>query len=402
MSGGTPSTDNDEYWGGDIQWLTPSEITSSSHPVVWETDRTLTEIGLENSSANLVPPYSVLLTSRATVGETVMNGTSMATNQGFQNLVPTDMQPWFLYYAISYRRRFLESVAVGGTFDEISKSEVQKIRVPVPTSEEQEQIASILYTVDELIDTIQQLIDKHASVRTGLIQTLVTGSSYSEVESHDDMIFQELPQSWDLVDLTEVSEVNPRCEIPDEDVPYIPMDAIDTTLPAPQYVEQRNPKENSGTMFGEGDTLFASITPCTENGKIAHIKSLDHDVGIATTEVKVISPDENLVSSEYLYYVLNSPRVRSYAVSRMRGSTGRQRVPSSVFKNELSIPLPSMEEQEEISDILSNKDETIASLQQRKEKLIQTKEGMMEDLFSGDAQTTEGMKIRPEVLESDG
>ncbi|MBP1465023.1 restriction endonuclease subunit S [Candidatus Chloroploca sp. M-50] len=87
--GGTPSTSIDAYWNGDIPWLVPSDVTSNPELYISRTSRNITSNGLENSSTKLLPPGTVLMTSRATIGEVVINTVEMATNQGFINLILT-------------------------------------------------------------------------------------------------------------------------------------------------------------------------------------------------------------------------------------------------------------------------------------------------------------------------
>ena len=88
ISGGTPSTSVGEYWDGDIAWCTPSDITSTMGKYIYKTDRNITHQGLKNSAATILPPNSILLCTRATIGELKLSGVPMATNQGFNNLCP--------------------------------------------------------------------------------------------------------------------------------------------------------------------------------------------------------------------------------------------------------------------------------------------------------------------------
>jgi type I restriction enzyme S subunit len=192
---------------------------------------------------------------------------------------------------------------------------------------------------------------------------------------------EDIPDDWELPEVGDVSEVNSNPKSDETDVPYLPMDALDTEMPSPKYTERRNPKENSGTMFKQYDTLFAKITPSTENGKSAYIDEIDTSVGIATTEVITLSPEET--HPLYLYYYANSHPSKEYAVSRMRGTSGRQRVPKSVFERELKIPLPNLQEQRRIASILYSVDEQLRTLNDRHDMLSRQKHGLMQDLLTG-------------------
>lgn len=191
-----------------------------------------------------------------------------------------------------------------------------------------------------------------------------------------------IPSEWELVEGSEVYDVNPPYTPEEEQITYIEMDALDTELPFPKYTKKRNAADYSGKLFREGDTLFARITPCTENGKTAFVDEMETDVGIGSTEYAILSPDCEYIHPLYLYYVAKSHPVRNYAISRMRGSTGRQRVPFDVFRRELDISLPPMDKQQEIASILYNIDEIINKSRRITQKTQTLGKGIRRDLFS--------------------
>ena len=96
VSGGTPDTEKPEYWNGDIIWLTPSEITKLPTRFVSDSERKITKAGLKNSSAVLLPVGSLIICTRATVGDCCINTTEVSTNQGFKNLIPRNTHANFL------------------------------------------------------------------------------------------------------------------------------------------------------------------------------------------------------------------------------------------------------------------------------------------------------------------
>ena len=135
VGGGTPNTSVKSYWDGNIQWFTPSEIGKNKY--VDSSLRTITEEGLNNSSAKLLPPHTILLSSRATVGECSLSLKECATNQGFQSLIAQSCDTNFLYYLIQTKKKDLIRKACGSTFLEISANEVRKIQVKIPDDNEQ-------------------------------------------------------------------------------------------------------------------------------------------------------------------------------------------------------------------------------------------------------------------------
>ena len=166
IGGGTPDTTIKSYWDGEIQWFTPSEIGKNKY--VDSSLRTITEEGLNNSSAKLLPPNTILLSSRATIGECSLSLRECATNQGFQSLVSKKCYVDFLYYLIQTKKRDLIRKSCGSTFLEISANEVRKIQVSVPTDVEQQKIAGLLSLIDERIATQNKIIDKLQSLIKGI------------------------------------------------------------------------------------------------------------------------------------------------------------------------------------------------------------------------------------------
>lgn len=191
-----------------------------------------------------------------------------------------------------------------------------------------------------------------------------------------------VPPGWDLVEGTDVYDVNPSYTPEEEEITYIEMDALDTELPFPKYSKKRKAADYSGKLFCEGDTLFARITPCTENGKTAFVSEMETDVGIGSTEYAVLSPDRTRIHPLYLYYVAKSHPVRNYAISRMRGSTGRQRVPFDVFRRELNLSLPQLKEQKRIVSVLFNLDQLIQNTQDIIKKLERLDQGLLQKVFT--------------------
>ena len=170
VGGGTPDTTVKSYWGGDIQWFTPSEIGKNKY--VDFSLRTITRDGLDNSSAKLLPLHTILLSSRATVGECSIASNECTTNQGFQSLIAKQCNIDFLYYLIQTKKKDLIRNACGSTFLEISANEIRKIKVAVPVQNEQEQIAKLLSLIDERIATQNKIIEKLQSLIKGLAAQL--------------------------------------------------------------------------------------------------------------------------------------------------------------------------------------------------------------------------------------
>ena len=170
IGGGTPDTTVKSYWDGEIQWFTPSEIGKNKY--VDSSLRTITEVGLNNSSAKLLPPNTILLSSRATIGECSLSLRECATNQGFQCLVSKKCNVDFLYYLIQTKKKDLIRKSCGSTFLEISANEVRKIQVSVPSDVEQQKIAELLSLIDERIATQNKIIEDLKKLKSAIYQEI--------------------------------------------------------------------------------------------------------------------------------------------------------------------------------------------------------------------------------------
>ncbi len=151
--GSTPSRENPAFWGGDIPWVTPTDLPTPNEgiAVVSHTKDRITKAGLDNSSATLVPKDSVLFSSRATIGKVAVAHMPLTTNQGFVNFVPrSEVTARFLAHALWVYREDIARLAGSTTFKEVSKSSLRKYRVPVPPLAEQARIVKLLDEADEL------------------------------------------------------------------------------------------------------------------------------------------------------------------------------------------------------------------------------------------------------------
>ncbi|MDT0163526.1 restriction endonuclease subunit S [Bacillus sp. AG4(2022)] len=131
MGGGTPKTKVVEYWdNGDIEWFSPTDLTSSKTMFITSSSKKITALGLEKSSAKLFPPYSIMMTSRATIGEIAINRTESCTNQGFITLIPNDnFSMYQLYPWLKNNMDQIMLLANGSTFKEISKTNFKKLKI---------------------------------------------------------------------------------------------------------------------------------------------------------------------------------------------------------------------------------------------------------------------------------
>lgn len=401
VGGSTPSTKNDEYWGGDIPWATPTDITGLSGNKIWETADMLTEEGLNSASTHLLPPHSVLMTSRATIGECAVNMVEMATNQGFKSLIPKKgIGTWYLYYRMLETVPFLESLGTGSTFDEVSKSTVESVEIPIPPPEEQHKIASVLFNFDLAIRKTEQLIDQSNRVKKGLTQNLLKNGTKNETKSKTDSRFGSLPESWELHSLKDIGEIAGRTAPEKEDsecwggdIPWATPSEITsleglTISETEEYLTEIALEKVPSNLLPPGSVLLttrATIGKCAVN-----------TVEMTTNQgFKNFIPGDR-IDTWYAYYRLTYES--DYLASLSKGSTfpevGKDTVENFV------IPVPPLEEQREIGKRLKAMDDMVLSYKEHKSHLQRLKKGLMQDLLSGKVRTTDrNIPVLSEVAE---
>ncbi|MFP6303341.1 restriction endonuclease subunit S, partial [Helicobacter pylori] len=167
IGGGTPSTQVASFWNGSINWFTPTEIGITKY--VHKSQRTITLLGLKKSSAKLLPIGTILLTSRASIGDCAILKVVATTNQGFQSLIPLEkINNEFLYYLMLTLKNKLLKLASGSTFLEVSPNKIKNLLIPLPSLNEQIAIANVLSDVDHYLYSLDALILKKESVKKAL------------------------------------------------------------------------------------------------------------------------------------------------------------------------------------------------------------------------------------------
>jgi type I restriction enzyme S subunit len=369
-NGATPKTEVAEFWGGPHQWLTPAEMGGRNSPFVSTSTRTLTDAGLASCSASLSPPNSVILSCRAPIGHLAINVVPMATNQGCKTLVPSSALDFqYLYYFLAASRQMLDELGTGATFRELSAGKLSAVTIPLRPMDEQRRIVSLL-------DEATQLI---ADLEFAFAQTV---GRYEELASSAVRRAFEPTPDVRLARLQDVAEVNPSEPALSEDSPFVPMDAVHVGKRDIQYTEPRGTR--SGARARAGDVLFARITPCLQNGKVALVQDEFPRCG-GSTEFIVVRADSELLR-EYLYYWITSPRVRELAVSMMTGATGRQRLNAPDLAA-LEIPVPALSEQRRVVMELDDLDVVVSGgvslARQRLDRAVDLRQSVLEAAFRG-------------------
>ena len=219
VGGGTPSTKVPQYYGGNIPWLTPKDLTNYTNRFIEKGERNITKEGLSNSSARMVPKNTILLTSRAPIGYMAIAANDVCTNQGFKSIVvnPKKADYNFVYYLLKANMEYIKSYGTGTTFAEISASVVKNLKFNIPDLPTQTAIAEILSSLDDKIE----LNNKINQELENLAQTLFkqwfidfefpneNGEPYKS--SGGEMVDSELgaiPKGWNVGTLKEEFNLN--------------------------------------------------------------------------------------------------------------------------------------------------------------------------------------------------
>lgn len=178
VSGGTPKTSDPSNWNGEIKWCTPTDITACSGKYLRETERTISRHGLNGCGARLMPAGSLLLCSRATIGEVRIAAVEVCTNQGFKALVCSpSVSSEFLYYKLLTMKPQMIERAFGSTFLEISKTNVAALEIATPSLVEQTAIATVLSDIDTELTALETRRDKTRALKHAMMQELLTGKT---------------------------------------------------------------------------------------------------------------------------------------------------------------------------------------------------------------------------------
>ena len=180
VNGSTPRSNEQEYWNGEVTWLTPENLGRLQGTVVHQSARSITTSGLESCGTNLVPAGSLVLSTRAPIGHMAIAGVDLCTNQGCRSLVFREgLRPLYYFYELLAARAELESLGRGSTFKELSREELGVLAIAERPLPEQRAIAGFLdretAKIDDLVAKVGEAIDRLKEFRTALISAAVTG-----------------------------------------------------------------------------------------------------------------------------------------------------------------------------------------------------------------------------------
>jgi type I restriction enzyme S subunit len=395
FNGSTPK-ENQEFWDGDIVWITPSDIGKIKEQVyIEDSSRKITLSGLKSCGCNINPPFSVLLTCRGPIGNVIIPTKEFTTNQGCKTLVPENFNYKLLFYQLKCFSTILDSLGQGTTFKELSTTSLKEFKLPIPSEMEQYQIVQFLDEKTELIDRLITTKERKLSLlkeqRTSLINQIVTKGLNSNVKFKDSGVewIGEIPENWKVGKLKHHSELNISSvdkHIFDDEISVRVCNYTDVYYNEfiSNSLELRigscTKIEFNKFLLKKGDVI---ITKDSESPSDIGVPSLVIDELeniVCGYHLSIIKSNLDSLIGEYLFRQLQTTRVRRYFEVNSNGITRFGLGKSSVL--ELPLILPPVKEQKEIINHLNSKTKEIDDLIQLEQKKIDLLKEYRQSLIS--------------------
>ena len=335
-------------------------------------------------------PGDLIMAREAPVGNVAMIPMGLNPCLGQRTLLirpdQSKIDPSFLNYYLNgpVVQAQIQSKTNGATVAHLNMKDVRSMALPeLPPIPLQQRIAGILSTYDELIENSQRRIKILEAMARGLYREWFVHFRFPGHENHPRLAsaLGEIPKGWVVKPLTDAVQVNPRVVVPREgDKPFVPMGCLSNDTMLISDIESRN--GNSGTKFQNGDTLFARITPCLENGKTGFVQFLPDKDAVAFGSTEFIVLRSVFVTPEFVYCLARSDEFRNIAIKSMSGATGRQRVQEKCF-SDLQIALAPQVLLDRFSAIVAPGFRLIYRLHLQIQNLRRTRDLLLPRLLSG-------------------
>lgn len=342
----------------------------------------------------------ILMSIRAPVGDLNIADRECCIGRGLAGLRPTGVNGLYLYYSLAKRNAWLSRLATGSTFKSVTKSDLERLDLPLPPNQEQRKIASVLYNVDEYIQKTDEVIEQADKVKTGIMQDLFR-NGIDNPETKDLRRIGQVPAHWNVVNLEEIcTEITdgthkspPTIE---EGYPYITSQNVRNwgfDLTDLKYISEEDHKRITSRCDPEkGDILYVKDGANTGN---VNVNTLDFEFSLLSS-VALIKPNRDRVKPWFLKYLFSWPKFRELTLSQMSG-TGISRLTISKLEK-TDVLLPPVSEQERIVDILDEYYSYQKNQRETRNQLQRLKNGLMQDLLAGVIRTVDGdINILPEV-----
>ena len=384
VGGGTPDTNNSNYWDGDIDWYAPAELGNNIYAE--SSTRKITQAGFDSCSTKMLPAdKTILFTSRAGIGNTAILRHSACTNQGFQSLVIGDADVYFVYSMSERIKKWAEEKASGSTFLEISGRQLETMPVNLPSLVEQQAIGSFFSHLDDLITLHQRKYDKLVVFKKSMLEKMFP----KDGESVPEIRFAGFTDPWEQRKLGDVADIKTGPfgtllhaeDYVDDGIPIVTTEHFKTgVLPKDKegipQVSEEDAKRLEQYRAKEGDILFSRVGSVDANAQVF----AGQDGWLFSGRVLRARPDLTLVSSAYLHYELETEEVKSSVISRAVGGTMASINTEILFQTPIFIPAK-MTEQNKIGSTCARLDSLITLHQRKLELLRNIKKSLLDRMF---------------------
>lgn len=318
VGGATPSTKKPEnYEDGKIAWITPKDLSTFSGRYIERGERNITEIGLKSCSTQLLPPNTILFSSRAPIGYVAIAANEVCTNQGFKSVIPNEnTDPLFLFYLLKYNKDKIEGMGSGTTFKEVSGNTMKNIVVNVPTDKKvQEKIAAILGSIDDKIEENEQINNNLEQQAQAIFK-----SWFIDFEPFSN----RKPSEWSVSTLGNVSIMGAGGDKPQNVSP------IKTDLY--EYPIYSNGLSNEGLYgFTDKPKISEESVTVSARGTIGFV-CLRHIPYVPIVRLVTLIPKTEIISAKYLYLWLKQLHITG------TGTTQQQLTVPDFQKTEILVP----------------------------------------------------------------
>ena len=385
IGGSTPKSDVADYWDGTIVWLTPADISESRGQRVEHSERAITQAGLESCGTTLVPPESIVLSTRAPIGSLAIAGATLCTNQGCKSLVAVEpANPGYFAYLLNACTEELNLRGRGTTFLELSADSLKSFEIIVPPIKEQDAIAAFLdretAKMDALIEEQKRLIELLKEKRQAVISQAVTKGLDPNVPMKDSGVewLGEVPAHWQTMRLALLFK--DADERGNDDLPVLSVsihDGVSNEELDEADMERKVTRSDDKTKYKRvqtGDLVYNMMRAWQGGFGSVTVE------GMVSPAYVVARPRSELPTT-YVESLLRTPNAIEEMRSRSRGVTDfRLRLYWEEFR-EMVIPIPPKDEVESIlarlekttsetSDTISSAEDCISILQERRSALI--------------------------------
>ena len=386
ISGGTPKTEISEYWNGDIPWLSVKDFSGNTRHV-YSSEKSITELGLNNSATQLLFPGDIIISARGTVGEIAQVGKTMAFNQSCYGLRAKDgYLADFLYYVLKYQIKHLKAVANGAVFDTIILKTFDKMKCNVPPFSVQTRIADILSSYDDLIENNNRRIQLLEQTAQELYKEWFVRFRFP---GHEKVKFENgLPEGWEIKRIGDVVEVgrgssprpiNNQIYFKNGTIPWIKIaDATSSRMFIFRTKEHVNDYGASFSRQLEPGSLILAASGTLGFPMFLAVKGCIHDGWLYFTNFKNIP-------SEYLYYVLYSSRVY---FNNLSYGAAIQNINTDIVRKS-KIIIPNMNILNSFVNIVSSIHKQIEILAKQNENFIAQRDLLLPRLMSGKMEVSE-------------